>query len=282
MHPIAPEQLRVFPNDSDLPADAHNGRIDQEFVPMAKPEPPKEGAFEAWKSERLAKLRTLTFHHFPEQIPAARPVRTNPSGLVWLETEPGISVPLEQVRAAGTGQHRLWLVAATEEQQEPNWWKQFANESDGVFLIQPRGIGPTRWTRKNPPNYVERAHYLLGRTVDSGRAWDLASAARYLQHLGGEQSVCLAGEGAAGALSVYAALLEPGVSEVFLFHPPGSHMDAEAPALLNVLRVCDLPEAVGMLAPRSVSVVSDLPVWRDLTQNIYASAGAKDKLSLRL
>jgi hypothetical protein len=36
VHPIAPEQLRVFPEDSDLPKDAVNGQIDREFVPMAK------------------------------------------------------------------------------------------------------------------------------------------------------------------------------------------------------------------------------------------------------
>ena len=34
-YPIAPEKLRVFPEDSDLPADELNTTIDQRFVPMA-------------------------------------------------------------------------------------------------------------------------------------------------------------------------------------------------------------------------------------------------------
>jgi len=283
VHPIAPEQLRVFPQNSDLPTDSHNSRIDQEFVPMPKLDLPKEGAFAAWKADRVAKLKTLTFHHFPGQIPTGRPVQTNSSGLVWLETEPGISVPLRKVQSTDSGSRRLWLIAGAEEQLQPTWWKQFVGAQDDVYVCDPRGIGETRWTSNNPPNYVERAHYLLGRTVDSGRVWDLVAAARYVRELGQTRnSVCLAGAGSAGALACYAALLEPGISEVFLFHPPPSHMEISAPALLNVLRVCDIPEVVGMLAPRPVSIVSDLPVWRDITQQIYSAASAPEKLSLRL
>jgi hypothetical protein len=98
----------------------------------------------------------------------------------------------------------------------------------------------------------------------------------------GQQSVVLAGEGAVGVLSAYAALLEPDVGEVFLFHPPSSHLEGSAPALLNVLRVCDIPEAVGMLAPRAASIVSDSSGWRNITQKIYSAAGAPERLSLRL
>jgi len=283
VHPIPPEQLRVFPQDLDLPSDSHNAKIDQEFVPMAKTELPDGGAFPAWKSERLARLRALTFHHFPAQIPAARPTQTNSAGLVWLETEPGVSIPLRQAQPLGTGGRRLWLIASAEDGRQLDWWKQFADPTDGVFVCEPRGVGETRWSRKNPPNYVERAHYLLGRTVDSGRVWDLVAAALYLREMPpGHQSVVLAGEGAAGVLSAYAALLEPGVTEVFLFHPPASHMEGSAPALLNVLRVCDIPEVVGMLAPRAASIVSDSSAWRNITQKIYSAAGAPEKLSLRL
>ena len=37
IHPIAPEDLRVFPTDSDIPSDALNGRIDEDFVPRRNP-----------------------------------------------------------------------------------------------------------------------------------------------------------------------------------------------------------------------------------------------------
>jgi hypothetical protein len=280
VHPIAPEQLRVFPQDSDVPADAHNARIDQEFVPMAEPDLPKNGAFENWKAERLAKLRNLTFHHFPKQIPAARAVESDPAGLVRLTTEPPITVSLRQVRKAGSGARRKWLIAAQSNDPQPAWWTQLAGEQDAVYICQPRGVGDTRWSRKNPPNYVERAHYLLGRTVDSGRVWDLVATARYLRELNpGQTSLCLAGQGDSAVLCTFAALLEPDVTEVVLFHPPGSLMEDSAPALLNALRVCDIPEALGMLAPRAVRVIDEKGTFFDRTVSIYNAAGAADKFS---
>lgn len=277
-HPIGPERLRVFPQDSDIPADARNAHIDQEFVPIAKPDLPAGGTFASWKAERLAKLRTLTFHHFPERILAARIIETSAAGNVRLETEPEISVLLTEVQPPGGNGKRIWLIAAGSNDSKPFPWKQLAGEQDGIYVCQTRGAGDTRWTRNNPPNYVERAHYLLGRTVDSGRVWDLAATARHLKELDkGHRSICLGGEGAAGALAIYAALLEPTVSEVVLSHPPASHMEDSAPALLNVLRVCDIPEAMGMLAPRAVTVIGGKQDACGITAAIYRAAGAEDK-----
>jgi len=93
----------------------------------------------------------------------------------------------------------------------------------------------------------------------------------------GQRAVCVAGAGAAGVLAAYAALIEPEVSEVFLFHPQVSHMEAEAPALLNVLRVCHIPDVVGMLAPRRATVVSEAPDWHQVSARLYQLAGAEQK-----
>jgi hypothetical protein len=121
------------------------------------------------------------------------------------------------------------------------------------FVLEPRGIGGTKWTTENPPNYVERSHYLLGRTVDSGRVWDIIAAARYLKKLNPEARLEVRGEGRGGVLAIYAAILEEEIDAVILGEIPASLMDQEAPALLNALRVCDLPIAVGLLADREVT-----------------------------
>ena len=99
-----------------------------------------------------------------------------------------------------------------------------------MYLCAPRGVDGTRWTRKNPPNYVERSHVLLGRTVDAGRVLDVAAVARYLygKH-GGKMPVYVLGEGPAGVLAAYAALWEPDIAGAILNKPPLSHMDADAP-----------------------------------------------------
>ncbi len=213
-HPIPPEQLRVFPQDADFPKDALNSRIDYEFVPMAKPELPPAGQFEAWKKERLFRLRQLSFHHFPDRIPAAVAVETNGSGAVRLTTETPISIRLKAVRLPANGVNRIWLYVTTSDLNEtpPAWLKDGSTEPEALYVIEPRGVGGSRWTTKNPPNYVERSHYLLGRTVDSGRVWDIAATARYLRTLSGEKAeVYLAGEGPAAALATYAALLDPDI-----------------------------------------------------------------------
>jgi hypothetical protein len=90
--------------------------------------------------------------------------------------------------------------------------------------------------------------------------------------------VILAGEGHAAVVAIYAALLEPDISELILRDVPTSHMAPNAPALLNVLRVCDIPEALGMVAPRPVTVLETGRSWTRKTAEIYKAAGAADKL----
>jgi len=55
------------------------------------------------------------------------------------------------------------------------------------------------------------------------------------------------GRGQAGILAAYAALFEPSIKEVVIIDPPASHNTG--PHFLGVLRVCDIPEALGLLAP---------------------------------
>ena len=152
---------------------------------------------------------------------------------------------------------------------------------DVVYRCDPRGIGPTRWTRKNPPNYVERSHVLLGRTVDTGRVWDVIAAARYLaaKHEG-KVPVWVAGEGAGGVLAAYAALWEPEIAGVVAVGPPLTHMAPDAPPLLNVLRVCDIPDVLGMLAPRPLILSGVDPQVVGTTVAAYGAAGASDQLTI--
>src|SRR5207245_9561732 len=98
-----------------------------------------------------------------------------------LTSEPGITVDL--VYAADKKEDpniSTLLVLNPEDQLEtqiPEWAKPFAGDKR-VYLLQPRGGGGQAWTQKSPPNYVERAHALLGQTVEQGRVWDIAAAVR--------------------------------------------------------------------------------------------------------
>jgi len=251
-HPIKPEELRVFPDDENIPNDALNAKIDESFVPIGEPALPKsrEG-FASWKKTLTEKLREVTFNHFPGQVPAATLVRDEGEQVSWIKTEANIQVRLRKL--AGNLENTKTIVLAVADEDIGQATINFGDkETDAIFVVEPRGIGATKWTTKNPPNYVERSHYLLGRTVDSGRVWDVIAAARYLKDKQPKAKIKLAGEGRAGVLAVFAAIFEEEVGGVILGTIPESLMDSNAPALLNALRVCDLPTAVGLLADREV------------------------------
>lgn len=282
-HPIPPSQLRAFPQDSDIPQDAINCRADQEFVPLAPTRLPQPDEFETWRNQIRAKLRSASFHHFPETIPAARLMDRDASGVMRLATEGPVQVKLKPVPAATPTPERIWiLISGSRIDQAPtSWISQFTRQKDQIFVCEPRGIGSGDWTRKNPPNYVARSHYLLGRTPDSGRIWDIVAVAHYLLQTNlDEVPIYLAGEGSSAVLAVYAGLLEPKIGGFFLRHPPASHMNDAAPGLLNVLRVLDIPIATGLLAPRPVSLMPGPTAWPGETASVFRLAGALDKFSM--
>jgi cephalosporin-C deacetylase-like acetyl esterase len=265
-HPIRPEDLRVFPKDENIPSDALNGRIDEHFVEIAEPELPKtKEEFTRWKETLVGKLREVTFRHFPEGIPSATLTREEENGFVRLKTEGNIEVRGRVAAGALENADVITMIVSNEGLEEEEKWVG----SRAVFVLEPRGIGATKWTTKNPPNYVERSHYLLGRTVDSGRVWDIIAAAKYLKKTYPKTRLQVNGEGRAGVLAIFAALLEDRIDWVSLGKIPLSLMDGEAPALLNALRVCDVPEALGMLAGR-VRLEGEVP---EKTRNIFMKAG---------
>ena len=61
--------------------------------------------------------------------------------------------------------------------------------------------------------------------------------------------------------------------------PPTSHM--EGPHFLNVLRVLDIPVALGLLAPRKLTVYGAKAESFQKTAALYEIAGAKDKFEIR-
>jgi dienelactone hydrolase len=282
-YPIPPEKLRVFPTDADLPRDQLNTRIDELFVPAAKVAAPAAGQFDAWKQALVAELKRVSFRYFPETIPAAKRLGEGNRGAVRLQSEEGIEFRLRysQASAASDAKNVLLVVLSEDEAgTSPEWVGKLAAAGQAVVFCEPRGIGATKWTHKDPPNYVERSHVLLGRTVDAGRVWDVIAAAKYLRGRTADTSISVAGKGAGGLIAAYAAVLDD-VSGATLVSPPTTHMDSAAPQFLNVLRVCNVPDALGLVAPRPLTVVDAAGDKFGATRAAYAAAGAKEQLSIR-
>jgi len=279
VHPIPPEKLRVFPNDSDLPGYELNSAIDRHFVPMAKLEVPTPGSFIPWKEKLLKELRQVTFRSFPKRIPTAIEKGTSSDKSIVLETESGIAVGLHKIKES-TSIERIPLVINSGNIDIEKLSK-YGSDTDVVYVCDPRGIGATRWAVKNPPNFVARSHPLVGRTVDDGRIWDIAATARYLMETyEGKLPLHISGVGAGAVLGAYAMLLEPDISGATFESPSKSHMDESCPPLLNVLRVCDVPDVLGALAPRPVTISGWDPIEGEKVVRIYSATHSANQLNL--
>jgi hypothetical protein len=125
---------------------------------------------------------------------------------------------------------------------------------------------------RKTPNYLERAHALIGETVDRRHVERIVEAARRCR---GKCAVI--GRGRLGVLAAYAALMEPDISLVSAIDPPASHRDG--PHFLGVMRILDVPTAFGLLAPRSLILKGAKDKAFDHTEALYKAAGAADKLT---
>jgi dienelactone hydrolase len=272
---IEGKELRAFPDDKDIPKDTINATADESFVPVAKVELPTEKNFKEWKVGLLKQLREKVFRALPEKVDTAKPSAKQGE----VETEPGIlceTVPLKGKRPAEIS--TVFVVLNPSEATEDVrmvWEKRFPDD-DEILGFYPRGGGSRRWATKNPPNTVERSFALLGQTLDSGRVRDVI--AQIYPFRMRTTPYRLVGRGPAGIIAAYAALYAPvEVHEVVILDPPTSHRDG--PHFLNVMRVLDVPEALGLLAPDvKLTLVGKTAKDKafDRTAAIYKAAGAAD------
>src|SRR5262249_29703681 len=170
--PLPNADLRVFPTDADLPRDAKNKTIDTLFVRAGSLDLPEEGKdFAKWRDGVVKELRAESFRAFPARIPAAW---VGAQGKEWwtLLTEPGIIVSLSETLQMKVRDTELAVVTVLNRvermlRKEPAWTSLFT-QGTTVHVLGARRIDDP-CTKKSTPNYVERDHALLGRTVDEGR-----------------------------------------------------------------------------------------------------------------
>jgi dienelactone hydrolase len=124
--------------------------------------------------------------------------------------------------------------------------------------VTPRGIGPTRWSESDPfdgkpaGHQIRRRFALIGQTLDGQRVWDVRRGLACLRGVPDLKDVplWLQGKGEMAGVALYAALFEPDVARLDLWHPPASHR--QGPTFLNVRRILDVPQAVALAFPRKV------------------------------
>lgn len=283
--PFEGAQLRAFPDA--LPADERNTSIDQTFIPMAVREEWNDvPTFNAWRQNKLQELRRLVLGSVtqPSAITSSgllHDPQTTGSG--WLPTEAGIEIPWRYF--PGKNQKPdddIWLVVlgeAESSESRPDWFDATIGDA-ACLIVSPRGSGPLRF-QDPPPFFIQRALPLLGRTLDTCRLIDVlhAVAAVANSDWGRRRPLKIAGKGAAGILGAYAGILETRLTEVIIEDPPSSHVSG--PIFPNILRVVDIPDALALLAPRSLRLGSSNPDAFSQTARAYKITGGSYELRQR-
>jgi cephalosporin-C deacetylase-like acetyl esterase len=278
-----PEDLAVL---SRLPADAVNYRVQNLLVSKA---PLRNWAGAAtWNARRqrlLAELKDKVFRWFPEKPVEFETAvnRTEPGWLasyadyreVEFTSEPGIRVRarvLSPKGDAGKAPVLLYLKRAGDS--------IYFFDVDELLPILGRYkvvIFYPRLTEQpvSAPEYaeIERTASWTGRTVASMQVWDILRAIQWVvaEERTSSQPITVYGKEGMGILGLYAALFDGHVKQVILANPPASHW--QGPALLNILRVSDIPEVAAAFAPRRLVFVTEPTKPFDYTRRVYNLLG---------
>jgi cephalosporin-C deacetylase-like acetyl esterase len=295
--PLDPKQLKVF---HELPADQINTAIFETFVPRAKATPPPKTRDE-WDSLRrqlLGALENKCFRGWPKAPPPlatrivsdkessgqrlqvieytsadnirlaayklsaaqskSKPVVevTVPSSEGWEEWSAKLPIELKELLPLETKSG----ADATEVQAQRD---SIANTDCVQIVLVPRGIGPNRWDQDQRKDFqIRRRFALLGQTWEGEQVWDVVRGVQAIKELDElkNSTIRVIGEGTQSGVALYAGIFSPLVDEIHLKRPALSHRDG--PHFLNVLRVCDMPQAVALAFPRKVTITeSEESAW---------------------
>jgi hypothetical protein len=145
-----------------------------------------------------------------------------------------------------------------------------------VLVLQPRAVDYPADNYKMAT--LKRTAALVGATIESMQLWDILRSVDYL--IEGEKLklslISVYGRGYMGALALYAAAFDDRIIRVILDDPPSSHW--QGPALLNILKLTDLPEVAGLVAPRQIVSLTSLPEPYRYTSSIFALYGKQAQI----
>jgi hypothetical protein len=247
-----------------------------------------------WKTrhtELEAQLKSKVFGWFPtEKIPFETKVSKSTGG--WhvrygyadykecsFQTEPGVRVraQLHTPKQGATNTPLLIYIKRAVD-------SFYGSDVDELLPLMSRYtvlILNPRWTElaMGPAEYadVERTAVWSGRTIAAMQIWDVLRAVEWAMN---EEklpvsSVSLYGKGDMGVVALYAAFFEQRIQRIVLNEPPASHW--QSPALLNVLRVTDIAEVAGALAPRRLIWLTKPAESFEHTRAIYRVQGGVEQ-----
>jgi len=282
------ENLLVF--GGKLPEDDQMRQIDKTLVKQA--ERPSVIDVTQWRAHQeaaISRLRDLTFRHIPQDC-TPRPVDCRQDGgeksgthfsTDVFDTADGLTLRIKSARPRDAA----WPIPTVAYAIQPDARSTFAGggpSRPGIASafacsgVEVRNTGVT----SVGPGYLwtlRRVYPLLGQTLPERQVYDLLAGVALLRRDDATGQIALYGQGYTAPLAVYAALLDPNVSELILADPPESHEDPATPEFLGILRIGDLPENLALFYPRPITFVGSVPPAYEWTRQVYEKLGAAEQ-----
>ena len=271
---------------SRLPEDAVNYRIHESFI--APKEFDKPASLEAWKARRkvlLTELKDKIFRWFPQtSIPFETRVRSRDCDWVGryadyrdvvFDSEAGSPIRVRLLLPKGDARQKPLLIYAKRARAAI-----FFPDLDEltpvlgrcpVVILNPRMTEPAVSAREYAE--IERTSAWIGRTVAAMQVWDILRAVQWAHQEAGIEptSITVYGKGEMGIIGLYAGLFDERIKQIVVRDPTTSHW--QGPALLNILRITDIPEVAAAFAPRKLVFIKDIPSAFTDTKQIYELVG---------
>jgi cephalosporin-C deacetylase-like acetyl esterase len=284
----AAENLKVLDR---IPTNSLNGQIHRKFIRTAELRPWK--SLVAWNGRRAELIREMkdkVFRGFPRtKVPfdvwkskeGGWTSRYTDSFHVEFTTEEGIRVNGELfVPRDGKAAHpALVYIKGAEDVIYPVDYDLLlpAFSSHVILVLQPRAVDYPGVSNLKMTDMRMKAA-LIGSTVESMQLWDLLRSVDYLVEAESLKltGISVYGRKQMGALALYAAAFDSRITRAILDDPPTSHW--QGPPLLFILRITDLAEAAGLVAPREIVSLTRLPESFAYTASIYSLYGKKSAM----
>lgn len=283
------EDLAVYA-DMKPPAGNKLKHVDAFFLPLPElPELKGRSEWERHQSVCLSTLRDQTFRQIPEPLlvsnAVGRSLGQSPNHQFRsfeFYSEPGMQIRAHLASPSAGPRPYPLIVGAMQADAHTTFFARGANNEGfnkleaGYACVEVRGSGGSaigaglEWTAR-------RAYPLVGQTFYERKTLDLLAAIQVLRQVRDVKEIIVYGTGTDAAVAIYAALLDPSITEIILEDPVITHWES-GPEFLNVLKVGDLPHNLALAFPRPISFIGKLPQAYAWTKQCYEACGEGEKV----
>jgi len=203
---------------------------------------------------------------------------------VWLHmVTPPAARPKLLLSIGGCGESSLHAMSRAASSLDPasTAYAGFAPRVGGESSLAPEETPfPSGSRLPSVGNLLVRAMALTGVTPVAMTVEDIGVAVAYLRGRPEAEGreIVLYGKGDSGVAALYYALLDERIAGVALEGVPSSHLDGSP--LPGVLRVLDMPHAVGLMAPRKVAMVDPGHSFWTWPTRAYERVGCPERFTM--